>query len=72
MMNKNITADKLYEELKKIIKLPESALSVTIQIDANKEPIITVKSYVKPTEIIDNELRTMTQTFEVNLIDKKE
>jgi hypothetical protein len=59
----------LFEQLKKIINLPDEAISLNLFIEVNKIPVLTLMTYVKPVDLNFEEMQTITEKFELKLIE---
>lgn len=66
--NDHLTVNSLYEELKKIIDLPDECIRLVIAMDVNKLPTVTTTCYVDSNQvghinIASSGLETETKTF---------
>ena len=63
------TANRLYEQIKTIVDLPEEAISICLHLEVGEAPTVTVKRFVLNGEGYEN---PATETKRFRIVDPEE
>lgn len=65
----SITPENFFEQLKKIIDLPDNIIQIDISVKIDSYPEITIKKYLEETKHSDGYMDTITERFELKRIE---